>query len=255
MTDDTNDDTTERSIEAGNHAENDLYEGDENLHAGYFAEDQEDSGTLVVIADTMKEARNHVVAAAGETVAELNPSYPDDDNVLFCAYRNALDSSFGESWRGWTPEYLAFEVGDKGVPVYSFPESRLERKPGEWEDEPIVLEAVQIRNIDLPDEIDETLDEKEQAKQQVQVEKEKVKQEEAKAEQKRVAAEADADVIRIKGEALENNEIVLQDRYIEALREGGAIYVVPEDGSTPFLIEGDAQGNSTAVPAGPGGSP
>lgn len=132
MTDDNTDDTTERSIESGNHAENDLYE---DLHAGYFAEDQEDSGTLVVIADTDREAQNHTVAAAGETVAELNPSYPADDNVLFCAYRNALDSSFGESWRAWTPEYLAFEVGDKGVPVYSFPESRLVRKPGEWEDD------------------------------------------------------------------------------------------------------------------------
>lgn len=122
----------------------------------------------------------------------------------------------------------------------------------EFEGQPIILEAVQIRNIDLPDEIDQTLDEKEQAKQQVQVEKEKVKQEQAKAEQKRIQAEADADVIRIKGEALENNEIVLQDRYIDALREGGAIYVVPEDGQTPFLIEGSAQGNTTAVPAGPG---
>jgi len=125
MTDDTNDAADDRSIETA----------EDDLHAGYFAEDAEDSGTLVVVADTMKQADQHTVAAAGETVAELNPSYPADDNVLFCAYRNALDSSFGEGWRTWTPEYLAFEVGDKGVPVYSFPESRLERKPGEWEDE------------------------------------------------------------------------------------------------------------------------
>lgn len=122
----------------------------------------------------------------------------------------------------------------------------------EFEGQPLILEAVQIRNIDLPDEIDQTLDEKEQAKQQVEVEKQKVQQEEQKAEQKRVAANADADVIRIKGEALENNEVVLQDRYIEALREGGAIYVVPEDGQAPFLIEASENGNSTAVPAGPG---
>jgi len=39
---------------------------------------------------------------------------------------------------------------------------------------------------------------------------------------------------------------------IEALREGGAIYVVPEDGSAPFLIEADE--NSTAT-SGPPSSP
>lgn len=134
-------------------------------------------------------------------------------------------------------------------------ETVIEALRSEFRDQPIVLEAVQIRNIDLPDEIDRTLDEKEQAKQQVEVEKQKVKQEEQKAEQKRVQADADAEVIRIKGEALRDNEVVLQDRYIEALKEGGAIYVVPEDGSAPFLIEASESGNSTVTPAGPGDSP
>ncbi|AGM11245.1 lipoprotein [Haloarcula hispanica tailed virus 2] len=119
----------------------------------------------------------------------------------------------------------------------------------EFEGQPIILEAVQIRNIDLPDEIDETLDEKEQAKQQVEVEKQKVKQEEAKAEQKRIQAEADADVIRIKGEALRENEIVLKDRYIDALRNGETIYVVPDDGGAPVLLEASSQGNSTVTNA------
>lgn len=130
MTDDNNSGTTDESIDAGDTA-------DDSLFAGYYADDLEDTGTLVVIADTDKRADQHTVAAAGETVAELNPSYPDDDNVLFCAYRNALDGTFGESWRRWTAEYLAFEVGDRGVPVYSFPQSRLERKPPDWEDEHI----------------------------------------------------------------------------------------------------------------------
>ena len=78
----------------------------------------------------------------------------------------------------------------------------------EFEDEPITLEAVQIRNINLPDQIDQTLDQKEQAKQQVEVEKEKVRQEEARAEQKIVQAEADSEAIEIRGEALRENEVV-----------------------------------------------
>lgn len=95
----------------------------------------------------------------------------------------------------------------------------------EFEDEPIVLEEVQIRNIDLPDSIDKRLDEKEEHKQQVQIEQEKVKQEEQKAEQKRVQAQAEADVIQTRGEALEQNQIVLEARYIEALEKGETIYV------------------------------
>lgn len=95
----------------------------------------------------------------------------------------------------------------------------------EFEGEPIVLEEVQVRNIDLPDSIDARLDEKEEAKQQVEVEQEKVKQETAKKEQRIVEAEADAEAIRIQGEALENNEVVLEERYIQALKEGETIYV------------------------------
>lgn len=106
----------------------------------------------------------------------------------------------------------------------------------EFEGQPIELEAVQIRNIDLPDQIDQTLDEKEQAKQQVEVENEKVKQEQAKKEQQIVraeanaqeeiiAAQADANATRIRGEALDKHPIVLEQQYIEALENGETIYV------------------------------
>jgi len=115
----------------------------------------------------------------------------------------------------------------------------------EFADQPVVLEAVQIRNIDLPEDIDATLDEKEQAKQQVQVEQEVIKQERAQAQQKRIQAEADADVIRIKGKALKENDVVLKDRYIEALRNGETIYVVPDDGGTPVMLQADKGGKTT----------
>lgn len=105
-----------------------------------------------------------------------------------------------------------------------------------FSDEPIILEEVQIRNIDLPENIDETLEEKEEAKQQVEVEQQKIAQEEARKEQRivqaeaeaeevRISAEADADATRIRGEALEKNPIVLEQQYIDALRNGETIYV------------------------------
>ncbi|AGM11526.1 lipoprotein [Halogranum tailed virus 1] len=112
----------------------------------------------------------------------------------------------------------------------------------DFEGEPIVLEAVQIRNIELPSSIDQTLNEKEQAKQQVEVEKQKVQQAEqekqrriveaeAEAEEVRIAAEADADATRIRGEALAEYPIVLDQQYIDALKEGNTIYV-GQDGVT-----------------------
>lgn len=124
----------------------------------------------------------------------------------------------------------------------------LEALEEDFEDEPIVLEEVQIRNIDLPDSIDQQLDRKEEAKQQVQVEQEKVKQEEARAEQEIVRAEADAEATNIRGEALRNNPIVLRDRYIDALRDGEAVYVPTDSGGITLTRETSADaGNTTAV--------
>jgi regulator of protease activity HflC (stomatin/prohibitin superfamily) len=126
-------------------------------------------------------------------------------------------------------------------------EAALEALRREFADEPITLEAVQIRNIDLPDQIDQTLDQKEQAKQQVQVELEKVRQEEARAEQKVVQAEADAEAIEIRGEALRENQVVLRQRYIEALKEGNTVYVPTESGGITLTRETDGTANATAV--------
>lgn len=129
-------------------------------------------------------------------------------------------------------------------------EAALEALLGEFDDEPISLEAVQIRNINLPEKIDQTLDQKEQAKQQIEVEKEKVKQEEAKANQKIVQAEADAEAINIRGEALRENQVVLQQRYIEALKEGETIYVPTDSGGITLTRDvGDNSDSSTTTGA------
>lgn len=127
----------------------------------------------------------------------------------------------------------------------------------EFKDQPIVLEAVQIRNIDLPNSIDNTLDKKEQAKQQVEVEQQRVKQAEAQKERRivqaeaeaaevRIAAKADANATRIRGEALDEHPIVLQQQYIEALENGNTIYVPTEGGGAITLTkEADGSNNST----------
>lgn len=112
----------------------------------------------------------------------------------------------------------------------------------EFAGQPITLERVQVRNIDLPSGIDRALDEKEVAKQRVRVEREKINQEQARAEQKRVQAQADADVIEIQGDALRENDIVLRQRYLDAL-DNGTVFVVPEGGETPMILD---SGQATA---------
>jgi regulator of protease activity HflC (stomatin/prohibitin superfamily) len=125
-------------------------------------------------------------------------------------------------------------------------------------DQPVLLEAVQIRNVNLPDGIDQALDQKEEAKQRVQVEQERIAQERARAEQRRVQAEAEADVIRIEGESLRRNPIVLRERYVEAL-QGGSVFVVGSGGAgeTPIILDAGAgatagaTANGTSTPDAP----
>lgn len=125
----------------------------------------------------------------------------------------------------------------------------------EFSAEPITLKTVQIRDIELPEKIDKTLDEKEQAKQRVEVEEEQIKQEEAKKEQRivqaeadaeevRISAEADANATKIRGEALEKNPIVLQQQLIDAMDEG-TVYVGADN---DLALTKEVEQNETAAP-------
>lgn len=124
-----------------------------------------------------------------------------------------------------------------------------------FKDEPIILEEVQIRNIDLPDKIDDTLEEKETAKQQIEVEQQRIQQEEAKkkqrivqaeadAEEVEIAAEADANATRIRGEALEENPIVLDQQMIDAMDEG-TVYVGADNN---LALTKEVEQNATQTP-------
>lgn len=113
-----------------------------------------------------------------------------------------------------------------------------------FEDEPVQLQAVKIREVTIPKGLRTALSEKEQAKVDIEKKEHEVKQEQKEAERKRIEARADANVTRIRGEALANNPIVLKQQYIDALRNGETVYVVPDDGSTPVFLQ--AEGNATA---------
>jgi len=130
----------------------------------------------------------------------------------------------------------------------SLEETATEALEEKFSDEPVILEEVQIRDTVLPSGVQDKLNQKEEAKQQVQVELAQVQQQEAKAQQKIVRAEADAEAINIRGEALEENPVVLKDRYIQALENGNTVYVPTEDGGVTLTRE--TGGNQTVVNGG-----
>lgn len=121
-----------------------------------------------------------------------------------------------------------------------------------FEDEDVNLQAVKVRDVSIPPEMQTALEQKEEAKIRIETKQNEIKVEKKEAERKRIEAEADADVIQIKGEALSENEIVLKQEYIDALRNGETIYVVPDNGGTPVLLEASQNGNTTATPDSPG---
>lgn len=113
-----------------------------------------------------------------------------------------------------------------------------------FEDEPVQLQAVKIREVTIPKGLRNALSQKEQAKVEIEKKEHEIKQEQKEAERKRIEAEADAEVVRIRGEALSENPIVLKQQYIDALQNGETVYVVPDDGSTPVFLQAEAQGGN-----------
>jgi hypothetical protein len=65
--------------------------------------------------------------AGGETytTAESNPDYPDDEQLVVVVFERALE----EAWPEWTtvdPSDLYEGVKNRNLPLFGFPESRLE---------------------------------------------------------------------------------------------------------------------------------
>jgi membrane protease subunit (stomatin/prohibitin family) len=101
-----------------------------------------------------------------------------------------------------------------------------------WADRGVVVESVALQEIRYSDDVKKRLDEAQAAR--IAVDK-------AEADQERVRVEAETELIRQQGIADANAVLtesltpeVLQQKYIDALREAGAVYVVPE-GSQPLV--------------------
>jgi len=108
----------------------------DSLTPGTIVRDRDDDGAsdAVVIRQRTDPADAVTVPIDGEpTVAELNPDYPSDADVVEVAFRDALDRTV-ENWQRYDGALLAGHVEGAPIRTYDYPVPRLRRAAdgGTW---------------------------------------------------------------------------------------------------------------------------
>lgn len=89
----------------------------------------------------------------------------------------------------------------------------------EWEEEGIILETVQVRNVNLPDQYEQAIEDKEVTNQRRQQKQNELEVEKLEAQRLKIEAEGQAEANQIIAESLRDNPELIQIRYIEALKQ------------------------------------
>jgi regulator of protease activity HflC (stomatin/prohibitin superfamily) len=176
----------------------------------------------------------------------------DEADVLYSEYRS-LPQAESRLIRPSVRSELRTEAGSiRTTQIYTkegqerLREATREVLDSEFNGTGLQLQAVQIRAVDLPQEYQNSIEDKEIAQQRLQREETRIEQAELEKERKRVEAEASAEQIRIRGEALRENPIVIEQRRVNALNNASTIYV-PSDGLA-LTREARSEGNVTTTP-------
>ncbi len=114
----------------------------------------------------------------------------------------------------------------------------------------IILDEFLLRKIDFTEQYFLVLEEKQIAEEKIVVEQNVLEQEKIKKEQAIIQAEAEAEQIRIKGEALREYPQIIQLEFIQKLSPNIQWGLLPETGVIPFLDLGNMTedlGNTTTV--------
>lgn len=189
-------------------------------------------GVMVRIDVTVRynvEAEN-----ADEFVKEWNNEEQAEQRLI----RPAVRSSLRDEAAGISTDRIYTDEGRAALA-----EAAREALEDELEGEAMHLQAVQVRNVNLPDDYDQMLTEKEVAKQEVQREEHLVEKAEKEKERKIIEAEAEAEQIEIKGEAIEQNPEVIELRRIEAIKDNDNTVYIPHDSGLTMTKEADDSGN------------
>lgn len=123
----------------------------------------------------------------------------------------------------------------------------------EFSNDGLILEAVQIRNVELPSEYAKAVEQKEITEQRRQQKQSELEVEKLEAERKKIEAQGEADANRIVSESLTNE--VLAQQYIQKLDETDTVYIpVGGEGYPQFVrnleSESDGDGSSSSATGG-----
>lgn len=90
--------------------------------------DDSDYPSHAVVLETVNvPARNYPIAELdGQTVAELNPEYPADADVVLVAFAKDLDEIL-PGWEDYTARQLRKHTEQTRLQVYAYPAPRLRR--------------------------------------------------------------------------------------------------------------------------------
>jgi len=120
----------------------------------------------------------------------------------------------------------------------------------ETEGSGVVIESVQVRNVRLPTEYAKSIEQKKVKQQKIEEAEYEIQVAEKNKKRQVIEAEAEAEQIRIKGEALRKNPEVLDLRYIEALRENDNTIYVPAEGGVTLTRDVTDDTTNESDPAG-----
>ncbi|QIB72977.1 prohibitin family protein [Halogeometricum borinquense] len=98
----------------------------------------------------------------------------------------------------------------------------------------LILEAVQIRNVELPKQYAQAVEEKEITEQRRQQKQDELAVEKLEADRKRIAAQGEADANRILSQSLDQR--ILTQKYIEKLDQTNTVYIPVGDSGYPQFV-------------------
>lgn len=91
-----------------------------------FDREKEGQTSMVVVDTPSKSASRRKVPGTGKTVAEFNPKYPEDSDVVTVAFENQVREHLPE-WESLDSEDFREAISELSIKLYDYPKPRLIR--------------------------------------------------------------------------------------------------------------------------------
>jgi regulator of protease activity HflC (stomatin/prohibitin superfamily) len=117
----------------------------------------------------------------------------------------------------------------------------------EFAESGLILEAVQVRNVELPSEYAQAVEQKEITEQRRQQKQSELEVEELEAQRKRIEAQGEAEANRIVSQSLDRR--VLAQKYLDTLDETDTVYIPVGDGGYPQFVQNIDGASATSASA------